>query len=157
VTIEDMVDVQAALLDHLGVARLACVAGGSMGGMQALAWAKRYPERVASVAAIATTWRLAAQSIAFNEVGRTAILGDPAFADGDYYEQGQPSHGLAVARMIGHITYLSDDSMRAKFGRRLGTGPSMPSSSSPSSRWRVTSPTRGASSSSGSMRTPIST
>ncbi len=119
VTIEDMVDVQAALLDALGIERLACVAGGSMGGMQALAWARRYPERVASVAAIATTWRLAAQAIAFNEVGRTAILGDSAFADGDYYEAGQPSHGLAVARMIGHITYLSDDSMREKFGRRL--------------------------------------
>jgi homoserine O-acetyltransferase len=119
VTAEDMVEAQAALLDHLGIERLACVAGGSMGGMQALAWARRYPERVASVAAIATTWRLAAQSIAFNEVGRTAILGDPAFMDGDYYEQGQPGHGLAVARMIGHITYLSDDSMREKFGRRL--------------------------------------
>lgn len=119
VTIEDMIDAQAALLDHLGIDRLACVAGGSMGGMQALAWARRYPERVASVAAIATTWRLAAQSIAFNEVGRTAILGDPAFLGGDYYEQGQPGHGLAVARMIGHITYLSDDSMRNKFGRRL--------------------------------------
>ncbi len=119
VTIEDMVDVQAALLDHLGVERLACVVGGSMGGMQALAWARRHPERVASVAAVATTWRLAAQSIAFNEVGRTAILGDATFAGGDYYDSGQPSHGLAVARMIGHITYLSDDSMRAKFGRRL--------------------------------------
>ena len=119
VTVEDMVDAQAALLDHLGIERLACVAGGSMGGMQAVAWARRYPERVASVAAIATTWRLAAQSIAFNEVGRTAILGDPTFADGDYYDQGQPVHGLAVARMIGHITYLSDDSMREKFGRRL--------------------------------------
>jgi homoserine O-acetyltransferase len=119
VTIEDMVDAQAALLDHLGIERLACVAGGSMGGMQALAWARRYPGRVASVAAIATTWRLAAQSIAFNEVGRTAILGDAGFAGGDYYDQGQPVHGLAVARMIGHITYLSDDSMREKFGRRL--------------------------------------
>ncbi len=119
VTVEDMVDAQAALLDHLGIERLACVAGGSMGGMQALAWARRYPERVASVAGIATTWRLAAQAIAFNEVGRTAILGDPTFSGGDYYDEGQPSHGLAVARMIGHITYLSDDSMREKFGRRL--------------------------------------
>jgi len=119
VTVEDMVDAQAALLDHLGIERLACVAGGSMGGMQSLAWARRYPERVASVAAIATTWRLAAQAIAFNEVGRTAILGDANFAGGDYYDEGQPVHGLAVARMIGHITYLSDDSMREKFGRRL--------------------------------------
>jgi homoserine O-acetyltransferase/O-succinyltransferase len=119
VTVEDMVDLQVLLLDHLGVQRLACVAGGSMGGMQALALARRHPERVASVAAIATTWRLAAQSIAFNEVGRTAILGDAEFRHGDYYEHGQPGHGLAVARMIGHITYLSDDSMRHKFGRRL--------------------------------------
>jgi len=119
VTIEDMVDVQAALLDHLGIERLLAVAGGSMGGMQALAWARRYPGRVASALAGATTWRLAAQAIAFNEVGRTAILGDPAFAEGDYYHRGQPDHGLAIARMIGHITYLSDTSMREKFGRRL--------------------------------------
>ncbi len=88
-----------------------------MGGIQALAWAQRYPRRVASIAAIATTWRLAPQSIAFNEVGRTAILGDTAFAEGDYYEHGQLSHGLAIARMIGHITYLFDDSMRAKCGQ----------------------------------------
>jgi len=119
VTIEDMVDVQAALLDHLGIDRLLAVVGGSMGGMQALAWARRYPDRLSSVLAGATTWRLAAQAIAFNEVGRTAILGDPAFADGDYYGSGQPDHGLAIARMIGHITYLSDTSMREKFGRRL--------------------------------------
>jgi homoserine O-acetyltransferase len=119
VTIEDMVDVQAALLDHLGIDRVLAVVGGSMGGMQALAWARRYPQRVASLVAGATTWRLAAQAIAFNEVGRTAILGDPAFSDGDYYNAGQPHNGLAIARMIGHITYLSDTSMREKFGRRL--------------------------------------
>lgn len=120
VTIEDMVDVQAALLDELDVGRLLAVVGGSMGGMQALAWARRYPERVTSVVAGATTWRLAAQAIAFNEVGRTAILGDPAFRGGDYYDGGaQPDHGLAIARMIGHITYLSDESMHRKFGRRL--------------------------------------
>ena len=120
VTIEDMVDVQAALLDKLGIARLLAVVGGSMGGMQALSWARRYPERVTSVLAGATTWRLAAQAIAFNEVGRTAILGDPGFRGGDYYSGGaQPDHGLAIARMIGHITYLSDESMRDKFGRRL--------------------------------------
>ena len=119
VTIEDMIDVQARLLDELGVERLVSVAGGSMGGMQVLAWAKRYPERVASVMPIATTARLGAQAIAFNEVGRRAILGDPAFRGGDYYESGQPAQGLSVARMIGHITYLSDESMRAKFGRRL--------------------------------------
>jgi homoserine O-acetyltransferase len=119
VTIEDMVDAQAALLDELGIDRLLAVIGGSMGGMQALSWARRHPARVASVIGCATTWRLAAQAIAFNEVGRTAILGDPAFAGGDYYQAAQPDHGLAIARMIGHITYLSDESMRAKFGRRL--------------------------------------
>jgi homoserine O-acetyltransferase len=120
VTVEDMVDVQAALLDELGIARLLAVVGGSMGGMQALSWARRYPERVASVLAGATTWRLTAQAIAFNEVGRTAILGDPGFARGDYYRGDvHPDHGLAIARMIGHITYLSDESMHGKFGRRL--------------------------------------
>ncbi|MCG2808619.1 MAG: homoserine O-acetyltransferase, partial [Coriobacteriia bacterium] len=119
VTIEDMVEIQARLLDSLGIDRLLAVVGGSMGGMQALAWAKQHPQRVASVLGIATTWRLAAQAIAFNEVGRTAILGDSAFADGAYYGGPQPKHGLAIARMIGHITYLSDESMREKFGRRL--------------------------------------
>jgi homoserine O-acetyltransferase len=119
VTIEDMVDVQARLLHALGVRKLASVVGGSMGGMQALAWAKRYPERVGSVVADATTWRLGAQAIAFNEVGRRAILEDPAFAEGHYYESGQPESGLGIARMIGHITYLSDESMHKKFGRRL--------------------------------------
>lgn len=119
VTIEDMVDVEARLLDELGIETLLAVAGGSMGGMQALAWSKRYPQRVRTCIAIATTWRLAAQSIAFNEVGRTAILGDPAFRRGDYYDGDVPRHGLAIARMIGHITYLSDESMRDKFGRRL--------------------------------------
>ncbi len=120
VTVEDMVDVQARLLDAIGVYRLLAVIGGSMGGMQALAWAKRYPDRVASVIADATTWRLGAQAIAFNEVGRRAILEDPDFAGGDYYgKQTQPESGLSIARMIGHITYLSDESMHKKFGRRL--------------------------------------
>lgn len=120
VTIEDMVDVQARLLQALGVHRLLAVVGGSMGGMQALAWAKRYPERVGSIVADATTWRLGAQAIAFNEVGRRAILEDPSFADGDYYDaKAQPESGLGIARMIGHITYLSDESMHHKFGRRL--------------------------------------
>ena len=120
VTIEDMVDVHVRLMDELGIDRLLAVAGGSMGGMQALSLAKRYPERVGACVAIATTWRLAAQAIAFNEVGRAAILGNPDFSDGSYYETGAvPRHGLAIARMIGHITYLSDESMHAKFGRRL--------------------------------------
>jgi homoserine O-acetyltransferase len=120
VTVEDMVDVQAALLDHLGIERLASVIGGSMGGMQALAWVKRYPDRVATCVADATTWRLGAQAIAFNEVGRRAILEDPAFAGGDYYgAERQPDSGLGIARMVGHITYLSDISMHEKFGRSL--------------------------------------
>jgi len=119
VTVEDMVDVQAALLDELGIGRLLAVVGGSLGGMQALAWARRFPERIVGLLAGATTSRLTAQAIAFNEVGRTAILGDPGFHDGDYYDRGQPHHGLAIARMIGHITYLSDESMHEKFGRRL--------------------------------------
>jgi homoserine O-acetyltransferase len=118
-TIEDMVVAQAALLDSLGIDKLLAVIGGSVGGMQALAWAKLYPERVRTCLGVATTPRLGAQSIAFNEVGRTAILGDPNFAGGDYYGGAQPAQGLAIARMIGHITYLSDESMRAKFGRRL--------------------------------------
>ena len=120
VTIEDMVDVQAKLLDALGIGSLAAVVGGSMGGMQAIAWARRYPERVRAIVADATTPRLGAQAIAFNEVGRQAILTDPDFANGHYYDAlAQPDVGLGIARMIGHITYLSDDSMRAKFGRRL--------------------------------------
>lgn len=123
VTIEDMVDVQARLLDALGVGRLAAVVGGSMGGMQALAWALRYPERVTAVVADATTPRLGAQAIAFNAVGRQAILEDPQFNAGDYYGcDGQPDAGLAIARMVGHITYLSDESMHDKFGRRLQDG-----------------------------------
>jgi homoserine O-acetyltransferase len=119
VTIADMVDVQARLLDELGIDKLLAVVGGSMGGMQALCWAKRYPERVTTCLPIAGTWRLSAQAIAFNEVGRRAIIGDPDFRGGHYHETGQPKHGLGVARMIGHITYLSAESMREKFGRRL--------------------------------------
>jgi len=120
VTIEDMVDAEARLLDALGVRYVGAIIGGSMGGMQALAWTKRYPSRVGAVAAIATTTRLGAQAIAFNEVGRIAIQEDPDFQHGDYYgAERQPDSGLAIARMVGHITYLSDESMREKFGRRL--------------------------------------
>lgn len=119
ITIEDMVDAQVALLDVLEIDTLLAVVGGSMGGMQALSWAARHPKRMRTCVAVATTPRLAAQAIAFNEVGRTAILGDPVFDGGSYYEHGQPDQGLAIARMIGHITYLSDESMRAKFGRKL--------------------------------------
>ncbi|MGV8083529.1 MAG: homoserine O-acetyltransferase [Coriobacteriia bacterium] len=118
ITIEDMVAAEAALLDELGVRELLTVIGGSMGGMQALGWAKAHPERLRTCIGVASTPRLGAQSIAFNEVGRAAILGDANFADGDYYGAPQPEHGLAMARMVGHITYLSDESMRQKFGRR---------------------------------------
>jgi len=120
VTIGDMVRAQARLIDHLGIERLLAVAGGSMGGMLALDWAVRFPHRTAAVLAIATTARLSAQGIAFNEVGRQAIMADPNWRQGNYYDDGeQPQAGLAIARMIGHITYLSDQQMRAKFGRRL--------------------------------------
>ncbi|MFP3896004.1 MAG: homoserine O-acetyltransferase [Anaerolineales bacterium] len=119
VTIGDMVRAQRMLMDHLGIERLLAVTGGSMGGMQALEWAVRFPDRVASVHAIATAARLSAQAIAFDEVGRQAIMADPSWHGGDYYDRDVPEAGLAVARMIGHITYLSPEQMRAKFGRRL--------------------------------------
>jgi len=119
VTIGDMVRAQVRLMDHLGIARLLSMAGGSMGGFQVLEWIVRYPERVASAIAIGTTARLSAQSIAFNEVGRQAIMADPNWMGGDYYGKAAPTAGLAIARMIGHITYLSDEQMHAKFGRRL--------------------------------------
>jgi len=119
VTIDDMVRVQERLVSHLGIERLLCVVGGSMGGMLALDWAVRYPDRAASVIAVATSARLNAQGIAFNEVGRQAIMADPNWNGGDYYDGTPPTAGLAIARMIGHITYLSDEQMRIKFGRRL--------------------------------------
>jgi homoserine O-acetyltransferase len=119
VTIGDMVRAQKRLIDHLGIRRLLAVTGGSMGGMMALEWAVRYPDAVASVLAIATSARLNAQGIAFNEVGRQAIMADPNWRQGDYYGKSSPSAGLAIARMVGHITYLSEEQMRAKFGRRL--------------------------------------
>ena len=119
VTIADMVRAQRRLVDHLGIERLLSVTGGSMGGMQALEWSVRYPDMVASAIPLATTTKHSAQAIAFNEVARQAILADPDFAGGDYYEGAKPEHGLAVARMIGHITYLSDAAMRSKFDRRL--------------------------------------
>ncbi len=118
VTIPDMVRLQKKLVDHLGISRLLAVAGGSMGGMQALQWAVAYPEAVASAIPIASAYRHSAQQIAFNEVGRMAIMSDPDWNGGDYYESGPPARGLSVARMIGHITYMSDESMREKFGRR---------------------------------------
>ena len=119
VTIADMVRLQKLLIDHLGITRLLSVSGGSMGGMQTLAWAVLFPDAVASVIPIATTSRHSAQQIAFNEVGRQSIMSDPDFCEGNYYGKGAPKRGLAVARMVGHITYMSDDSMKEKFGRRL--------------------------------------
>jgi homoserine O-acetyltransferase len=122
VTVEDWVDAQARLIERLGITRLAAVLGGSLGGMQALAWTLRYPERVAHCVAVATAPNLSAQNIAFNEVARRAIVTDPDFHGGHYTEAGTvPKRGLRVARMIGHITYLSDDSMEAKFGRATRT------------------------------------
>jgi homoserine O-acetyltransferase len=119
VTISDMVRLQKKLIDHLGIRRLLSVSGGSMGGMQALEWAVAYPDCVASAIPIATTMRHSAMQIAFNEVGRQAIMADPDWRGGHYYEDRPPARGLAVARMVGHITYMSDASMREKFGRRL--------------------------------------
>jgi len=118
-TIGDMVRAQKALLDSLGVTRLLAVIGGSMGGMQVLDWAARFPDTVVSAIALATAPRHSALQIAFHEVARQAIVTDPNFNGGAYYHSGKPAHGLAVARMIGHITYLSDEAMRHKFGRGL--------------------------------------
>lgn len=123
ISIADMVRLQQMLTESMGISRLLCVTGGSMGGMQALQWAASFPDQVASVIPIATTVRHSAQQIAFNEVGRQAILADPDFNHGDYYGSSYPERGLAVARMVGHITYMSDDSMRQKFGRRRRKSP----------------------------------
>jgi homoserine O-acetyltransferase len=120
VTVEDWVDAQARLMDRLGIATLAAVIGGSLGGMQALSWSMRYPHRLRHCVAVATAPNLSAQNIAFNEVARRAIVTDPDFYGGHFYEHHTlPRRGLRVARMIGHITYLSDDAMEAKFGREL--------------------------------------
>jgi homoserine O-acetyltransferase len=120
VTVEDWVDAQARLFDRLGIAQLAAVLGGSLGGMQALSWSLRYPQRLRHCIAVATAPNLSAQNIAFNEVARRAIVTDPEFHGGHFYEHGVlPKRGLRVARMIGHITYLSDDSMDQKFGRAM--------------------------------------
>lgn len=119
ITIEDAVKVQKKLVDYLGVKKL-IVAGGSMGGMQALEWSIAHSDMVEAVIIIASTSRLTAQGIAFNAVGRNAILSDPYFNNGDYYgKENQPERGLAIARMVGHITYLCEESMHKKFGRRF--------------------------------------
>ncbi|MBU3739192.1 MAG: homoserine O-acetyltransferase [Rhodoferax sp.] len=120
VTVEDWVDAQARLLDALGIDTLAAVMGGSLGGMQALSWTLQYPQRVRHAVVVASAPNLTAENIAFNEVARRAIVTDPDFHGGDYYRHGViPRRGLRIARMIGHITYLSDDVMNEKFGRQL--------------------------------------
>ena len=123
VTVEDWVAAQARLADRLGIASFAAVMGGSLGAMQAMQWAISYPERIRNAIVVAAAPKLSAQNIAFNEVARQAITTDPDFHGGDYYEHGVvPRRGLRLARMIGHITYLSDDAMMEKFGRSLRSG-----------------------------------
>ncbi len=122
-TVEDWVTSQTRLADHLGIKQLAAVIGGSLGGMQALQWTLSYPDRVRHALVIAAAPNLTAQNMAFNEVARQAIITDPEFHGGDYYKHGTvPHRGLRIARMLGHITYLSDDAMGAKFGRKLRDG-----------------------------------
>jgi homoserine O-acetyltransferase len=123
VTVEDWVDSHVRLADRLGIGQFAAVLGGSLGGMQALDWSLRYADRVRHGMIIAAAPKLSAENIAFNEVARQAILSDPQFHGGNYYEHGVvPVSGLRLARMLGHITYLSDDAMAEKFGRRLRHG-----------------------------------
>jgi homoserine O-acetyltransferase len=126
VTVSDMVKAQTRLMDTLGIDRLFAVTGGSMGAMQALEWAVSYPERVETVIFLASTVRSSAQQIAFNETGRQAIYADANWNNGDYYDRTPPRAGLAVARMVGHITYMSDRSMTDKFGRRLQSSGTLP-------------------------------
>jgi len=116
---EDMVKAQKHLIDNLGISKLLCVCGGSMGGMLALQWVASFPEVVRSSIPIATTLKHSPQQIAFDEVGRQAVMADLDWLEGNYYGKKQPQRGLAVARMIGHITYMSDKSMEEKFSRRL--------------------------------------
>jgi homoserine O-acetyltransferase/O-succinyltransferase len=123
ITVEDWVDAQARLVQQLGIGQLAAVIGGSLGGMQALAWTLRYPERVRHCIGVATAPNLSAENIAFNEIARRAIITDPDFHGGHYLAHGTvPRRGLTIARMIGHVTYLSDDVMAEKFGRKLRNG-----------------------------------
>ncbi len=124
ITIRDMVNAQKLLIDHLGIDKLFCVIGGSMGGMQVLQWAVSYPELVFAAVPIAASARHSAQNIAFHEIGRQAIMADPDWSGGDYYSRDtHPHSGLAVARMVAHITYLSEPALQRKFGRRLQDRP----------------------------------
>jgi len=118
ITVTDIVNCQRYIIDHLGIEKLLSVTGGSMGGMQALTWLVKYPEKIRSAIPIATALKHSPQQIAFDEVGRQAIMADPHWKEGNYYDEAGPDKGLAVARMIGHITYMSDQSMEDKFGRQ---------------------------------------
>ncbi len=118
-TIGDMVLTQKILIDHLGIEKLRAVVGGSVGGMQVLEWSVKYPDAVQAAIPIATTMRHSALAIAFNEIARQSIISDPNWNKGNYYDGQPPNLGLAVARMVGHVTYLSDEAMRRKFGRKL--------------------------------------
>ncbi|MGB9595769.1 MAG: homoserine O-acetyltransferase MetX [Candidatus Poribacteria bacterium] len=126
ITIGDMVNAQRHLIDYLGIEKLLCVAGGSMGGMQVLQWLSTYPDRIKSAIPIATAAKHSPQQIALNEVGRQAIMADPNWNNGNYYGSELPAKGLALARMVGHITYMSDKSMEEKFGRQRKNGNSSP-------------------------------
>jgi homoserine O-acetyltransferase len=119
ITINDMVHVQKKLIEHLNIEKLLTVVGGSMGGMQVLSWLINYPDKIESAIIIASAIKHSPQQIAFDEVGRVSIISDPAWNDGDYYGKETPANGLALARMVGHITYMSDKSMMEKFGRRI--------------------------------------
>jgi homoserine O-acetyltransferase len=119
ITMVDIVNAQCRLIDHFAIDKLLCVCGGSMGGMQVLQWVNSFPERVKSAIPVASAMKHSPQQIAFNEVGRQAIMADPKWNQGEYYDDVQPEKGLAVARMIGHITYMSDESMEEKFSRKL--------------------------------------
>jgi len=122
ITVKDMIEAQRRLLDHLGIDKLLSSSGGSMGGMQALQWVASYPERIRSTIPIATAWKQSAQQLAFAEVGRQAIMKDPNWNNGHYYDGPGPVQGLSVARMLGHITYMSEISMEDKFSRKLKKG-----------------------------------
>ena len=122
ITVSDWVNAQKQLVDHLGIQRLLCAAGGSMGGMQVLQWAASYPEKVRSVIPIASAWKQSPQQLAFAEVGRQAIMKDPNWNGGNYYDAPLPENGMSVARMMNHITYMSEISMEDKFARKLKRG-----------------------------------
>jgi len=122
ITVKDMVEAQKRLIDHLGIEKLLCIAGGSMGGMQALQWVASYPGKARSVIPIAAAWKQSPFQIALAEVGRQAIMKDPNWNNGNYYDGQRPENGLAVARMMGHITYMSELSMEDKFSRKLKNG-----------------------------------